>query len=1786
MAEAATYEMASRQAEGLRARLAIFETESIGYQREYVLANALKDEYALRIKKQSYEIDILKAEQVFRQDNLRRDEKLLEKNAVSVEEFESAKMACEVIAAKIEAATKYKERLEVEMVMLVAQRIPALERMLEMIKKMQEKYNADIARIEKKMGELKKSEAGKQIVPEAGSAYLALAQSGFAGRDLMTLESQAFNNRLEGSLVSYKKTALEKEMARLTFELNALEARRVESEKNAGRYGRLSTTGAASIVKAKQMETGAKKAELAIKSLQQNIEIIKIHLQTINQEMPLIEKEGLELAKQIAAEEKSLNLEKAQIPPAAKAESAAPYFISIDAAVANLKWVDDYLPAATKEEKAVREGLKQSMAELLFMANPEQLASLVPFFMDADGSVKTDAQREHDKQLFSVLGNLGFLRGVLSGNGFYSGRGMVDGVKISIAIDLITKNSASDWVRLKLFKTDGTAYGASEKEMDETKSKLSQIFNKAADINRGLIAEKTESVKASGIAMALALKPDGLAEWIAKGMFDKELAEKGIYKLTAKGIEALEKASALKKAFMSSGLMLAAEAEGMAMGIAQNEEDLPRWLKMGFLAVDGREYILTEKGRHLIWTFKKLDPLKRFLDGDEYYKSGVLMGMAIGIVDKPSDWAVFLPANDFASNKFEINDANFAKLFAIEKVLRSSGIAALEMPASITSIEEKKEASERESRRMAIAMDLVREKEDSVWAQYFNLDGTVKGDEKQQVVNREDVQAVFDIVADKPGKYYSDAKIDDAVEAFTGMKKEYITDGDRTNVALKIILPLLKKHAPPQIEQPKKEEKQIEKPAEKAAPEKPAEGAMIPYAPAQFVAYALPTEDVGRDADAEYKNLRKNYMEAADAYTKNELGPRQSLVYLDRMIEIAGEMRKLSAAENLKEMAAKLETIRQDVIRDVAKENDITVITQPEKGIAFKQLTPEAYTANLSLYDRYSKNGDYDRASECLADMVMVADSFARKGNAEWAKVFNQLTEGPASPAQTMAAAYKTSDPAKYAAVKSVYDRVVAAYNESNASYEQAVKDGDFAKAAHFAKICAYHLEFLIYTEGALKIDPRLQTWAVAWRAKADAQSEKAGISKTPEESSKKVLVDKYTKESALYSKYIAVKDYDMAVEHWDNMIDIAQDLANSRYEEWKYTASHLRIGRKKIIDAYKADKPADYANMKERYDALKRRFSEHDYGYINATRRKDAQFKDSVYLEGAVKYASLCIIDLRELAAIGGSKYYPELRERLRSWESHRAFWSRRLDDGISEKAVTEKQEVRRAAAKPSVFKAGVNEVEKAAKEYTQKEVESLAKEITPKVIEFFKKNNVTFTQKEVETLAGYFATYGLVHNLTPTDIGEYLDLLHSQRKKIDSFRDDVTKKDSESEKKLRFANPWVKNVSVYRVDKMEAVERILVKFGISINDLGLYSFFARLRLNVASARKLGIKAQLMGKFFDRFLANTADMDLFIDSYLARMRDSAELMGKYFGRRMNFNDPFDAGFIVQGVAYLSDTSKSVSEIGNDPAELEKMYSFAKEMYRETVYIIDVVEMEKLGESNDAIMLNMVFGTDASKNPEFGETVFAHRNPEYDQMLEGLFSNEEVAELNKLATATMPKNIMDAMRLMCMQLYGRNFVFSHTYDQPIMESWLRFAYLRTMSLHDLKKHIGRMLSVKDIVDARYKGLDIDKDISDEQLGGYMEFLKARIAKTGEKGVYEDYLGRTRKENKEIIDIGRLSYWAEFIDAFNLTPAQLKELFTIADNIEKESGQIKMLSGKDKFAEGRRMAIAMDLLKNG
>ncbi|MFA6321777.1 MAG: hypothetical protein WCY36_08000, partial [Candidatus Omnitrophota bacterium] len=233
------------------------------------------------------------------------------------------------------------------------------------------------------------------------------------------------------------------------------------------------------------------------------------------------------------------------------------------------------------------------------------------------------------------------------------------------------------------------------------------------------------------------------------------------------------------------------------------------------------------------------------MEKDDKFAEGRRMAIAMDLVQNKeiSGWANYFDFNtgslvgkdEAEKNK---NRDSVVHIFVVAENIKAQGIEALSG-----------NDSKSEGNRMSIAMDLEAKMDGSDWAAYFDLKGGIKGDtEEQRNDKKSDVQEVFNIVADNPVKYQNEAKIDDAVEAFTGIKKEYITDGDRTNIALKVILPTLKKSVPPQVKQPKKEG-QIEKPGEVKTPEMPIKGAMTPSSTGQFMAYSVPPERVSLPAE-------------------------------------------------------------------------------------------------------------------------------------------------------------------------------------------------------------------------------------------------------------------------------------------------------------------------------------------------------------------------------------------------------------------------------------------------------------------------------------------------------------------------------------------------------------------------------------------------------------------------------------------------------------------------------------------------------------------------------------------------------------------------------------------------------------------------------------------------------------------------------------------------------------------------------------------------------------------------
>ncbi|MDD5428836.1 MAG: glucoamylase family protein, partial [Candidatus Omnitrophica bacterium] len=495
--------------------------------------------------------------------------------------------------------------------------------------------------------------------------------------------------------------------------------------------------------------------------------------------------------------------------------------------------------------------------------------------------------------------------------------------------------------------------------------------------------------------------------------------------------------------------------------------------------------------------------------------------------------------------------------------------------------------------------------------------------------------------------------------------------------------------------------------------------------------------------------------------------------------------------------------------------------------------------------------------------------------------------------------------------------------------------------------------------------------------------------------------------------------------------------------------------------------------------------------------------------------------------------------------------------------------------------------------------DISATAEAIEPDVIEFLKKNKAPVREESVKKLSKFFATYGVSHAKLLPELKTYIQLLSLQRAPIDAFRDEVTKTEGEKSEELQFANPWIQHITILPLKEMEAIEKILVECGMTPEDLGLYSFFANLRLNAVNFRQEitgNVPISLRGAT-KHMLAITSDMDAFTRRWLDRMKRSAAILSEYYKRPMNFNDPFDLGLIVQGEVNLPGNLFTTEDTSQDNRSfIDKVWAMAVE----DRFFIDYVEME--GVIDDRIEYEIINGPGTYWRASEEERSKSFITPAAKERLERLFSAEELSALQQKYRGfhiVKPQSMMDAMTLICVKLYGKDLNLGENDDKAVILSWFRSAYIKELGadplkkLEDLKKQVDIMVEIKDVVVGRY-GVVTELDIKKEKLSGHKEFLEARLRAPGltfaDREMASALLKKEIETKKEIIEYGRLSYWAQFVQRYSadikrlgMTAPQFLSAIFKAENAIRTTSGVKGLMENEKTAEGRRMAIALDLL---
>jgi len=547
-------------------KLSAVDTERVDYERALQDAKTRIDILKIQIVRSHRRVNILRGEEEWQKENIQLHERLYDKKAAALEEVIVARTALKAVTERIKAAEKEVERLETTLKAILEQEIPAIQARLKAISERKARYEKDKARVESNIGVLRKTLAPDAVVPgpSVEEEMALLDYDGVGLRDLLALKRRQLEYKLALSETSYRIAELQKQLEGKRSDVKALEHELEEKNWRLQADERLYKQRVTSYAELLESRTDVAKSKEAILAAKEDIELASAKIKAIEEEKPLLER-GLEaVEKEIEAEEKhqeeqrkvfegestlallkkavaslkalqenlkrigkpnnaldplieklsqQIEIEEKLLREAPEAEPVlppeeAPSFVRLADAVKNLSLLDEYLPARTKEEKAARDGVRESFAEVLFMNDPEIVTSLVPFFMTPDGRIETKEQRANVDRLFFVIKNLDVIKDILKGIEHYDQRGMKEGVIMSIAIDLIKKGIDSDWARY--FNLDGTIRGDSEKIRQANMRALRVIFVKSAKMQAALAKEGVLECRSFGIATALVLNEEYL----------------------------------------------------------------------------------------------------------------------------------------------------------------------------------------------------------------------------------------------------------------------------------------------------------------------------------------------------------------------------------------------------------------------------------------------------------------------------------------------------------------------------------------------------------------------------------------------------------------------------------------------------------------------------------------------------------------------------------------------------------------------------------------------------------------------------------------------------------------------------------------------------------------------------------------------------------------------------------------------------------------------------------------------------------------------------------------------------------------------------------------------------------------------------------------------------------------------------------------------------------------------------------------------------------------------------
>ncbi|MDD5423614.1 MAG: hypothetical protein PHT32_09420, partial [Candidatus Omnitrophica bacterium] len=631
-----------------------------------------------------------------------------------------------------------------------------------------------------------------------------------------------------------------------------------------------------------------------------------------------------------------------------------------------------------------------------------------------------------------------------------------------------------------------------------------------------------------------------------------------------------------------------------------------------------------------------------------------------------------------------------------------------------------------------------------------------------------------------------------------------------------------------------------------------------------------------------------------------------------------------------------------------------------------------------------------------------------------------------------------------------------------------------------------------------------------------------------------------YDREYDAFSKAAEAKNYDEAFKRLQNSIDITEGLVRDGHKEYAEPLKQLKEDiHKWLLNAYRTDRPKEYAFLEQNYKEMIAYCNKNSADYEKAEKAGD--------LKKAQDSAFSYIANLEYLIRRkDGLKMNPGLKDMLKSWEDlHESIAEMRARPSVVQQTEAQQPAVKLVAQQSVVSSArtafeqlppdaaSLSAEEVRAEQTTHDSIVMMEKAIKGAVTAFCNANKIKVTARETTLLTEFFATYAVTHRLKSADMEIYLNLMIRQYNYVEELAEAVTTDHGKSIDELKLGNPWLTHMMVLPLNEMEKIEKILLGFkrkmkdgrvqSMSLSDLGFHSYFARRTMRLMEEVRLGLRDQ--------------DIMQFMKREFKQLSVSSAILAGYFGRPMNFNDPFDLGWVMNGYIVVSQrdikdpAAVSVSNF-MDEARSVRSDDFGNSIGVEEGYRI-----------NEPALLEK--GIYYGRQQDYKHLIEPYKLQKFMERLALLGKDDKaLAEWQKKTQERQgfPPALNFVVGYMCERLYGRPVELpSNRHDMALVNNWqiymyikcrIKDGYITSMGLEDFKKVFDVMGRIKAMINARF-GPVTDDDVKASALFGSVSFLESTLAgsiaakkDSSIQDMWRRELAQTRREIREMVEIGR------------------------------------------------------------